>query len=68
MKKELVLEGFDREITQRFGHFEDDWFLKGIGNMKGTPSVNKKDITRRIFPIPTYALQANPNLKQNPGY
>ena len=68
IKKELVLEGFDREITQRFGHFEDDWFLKGIGNMKGTPSVNKKDITRRIFPIPTYAIQANPNLKQNPGY
>ena len=68
MKKELVLEGFDREITLRFGHFEDDWFLKGFGNMKGTPSVNKKDISRRIFPIPTYALQANPSLKQNPGY
>ena len=68
MKKELALEGFSREITIRFGHWEDDWFLKGIGNMKGVPSVNLKDTTRRIFPIPTYAMQSNPNLVQNPGY
>ena len=68
MKKELALEGFSREITIRFDHWEDDWFLKGIGNMKGVPSVNLKDTTRRIFPIPTYAMQANPNLTQNPGY
>ena len=68
MKKELALEGFSREITIRFNHWEDDWFLKGIGNMKGVPSVNLKDTTRRIFPIPTYAMQANPNLTQNPGY
>ena len=68
MKKELALEGFSREITIRFGHWEDDWFLKGTGNMKGVPSVNLKDTTRRVFPIPTYAMQSNPNLVQNPGY
>jgi hypothetical protein len=68
MKKELVLEGFSRAITIRFDHWEDDWFLKGIGNMKGSPSVNLKDTTRRFFPIPINALQSNSSLVQNPGY
>ena len=68
MKKELALEGFSREITIRFDHWEDDWFLKGIGNMKGEPSINKADITRRFLPIPINALQSNANLNQNPGY
>lgn len=68
MKKELALEGFSRAITIRFDHWEDDWFLKGIGNMKGSPSVNLKDTTRRFFPIPINALQSNSSLVQNPGY
>jgi hypothetical protein len=68
MKKELALEGFSRAITIRFDHWEDDWFLKGIGNMKGSPSVNLKDATRRFFPIPINALQSNSSLVQNPGY
>jgi len=67
-KKEMVLEGFSRAITIRFDKWEDDWFLKGIGNQKGVPSTNSKDQTRRIFPIPQGALDANPNLVQNPGY
>lgn len=67
-KKEMVLEGFSRAITIRFDKWEDDWFLKGIGNQKGMPSTNAKDQTRRIFPIPQGALDANPNLVQNPGY
>jgi hypothetical protein len=67
-KKEMALEGFSRATTLRFNKWEDDWFLKGIGNQKGVPSVNLKDETRRILPIPKGALDANPNLNQNPGY
>ncbi len=57
-KKELAMENHAREITIRFGHWEDDWFLR-TGN---------KEEFRRIYPIPQGQLQANPNLKQNPGY
>ena len=67
-KKEMALEGFSRATTIRFDKWEDDWFLKGIGNQKGVPSTNLKDVTRRILPIPQGALDANSNLKQNPGY
>jgi hypothetical protein len=57
-KKEMALENHAREITIRFGHWEDDWFLRD-GN---------KEEFRRIYPIPESQLQANPNLQQNPGY
>ncbi len=68
MKKELALEGFSRPITIRFGKWEDDWFLKGKGSQKGQPSKNFNDTYRRVFPIPVWVLQSNPNLVQNPGY
>ncbi len=68
IKKELALENHGRATTIRFGHWEDDWFLKGIGNQKGQPSVNFNEEFRRYYPIPTGALQANPSLQQNPGY
>jgi hypothetical protein len=58
VKKELAMENHAREITIRFGHWEDDWFLR-TGN---------KETFRRIYPIPVNQLQANPNLKQNSGY
>jgi len=58
IKKELAMENHAREITIRFGHWEDSWFLR-TGN---------KEEFRRIYPIPVNQLQANPNLKQNPGY
>ncbi|MEC7265039.1 MAG: RagB/SusD family nutrient uptake outer membrane protein, partial [Bacteroidota bacterium] len=58
IKKELALENHAREITIRFGHWEDDWFLK-TGN---------KEEFRRFYPIPQGQLQANPNLTQNQGY
>lgn len=67
-KKELAIENKARATTIRFGHWEDDWFLKGIGSQKGQPSQNFDDEFRRIYPIPFDALQANPNLTQNPGY
>lgn len=58
LKKELALENHAREITIRFGHWEDDWFLRN-GN---------KEEFRRFYPIPFQQLQSNPNLKQNEGY
>ena len=68
IKKELALEGFSRPTLLRFGRWEDDWFLKGIGTYAGVQTTNHKKVTRRIFPIPLSALQGNPNLVQNPGY
>ena len=67
-KKELAMENHARETTIRFGHWEDDWFLKGEGSQKGQPSQNFDDEFRRIYPIPQSALQANASLEQNPGY
>jgi len=58
IKKELAMENHAREITIRFGHWEDDWFLR-TGN---------KEEFRRFYPIPVNQLQSNPNLVQNPGY
>jgi len=68
IKKELALEGFSRPTLLRFGRWEDDWFLKGIGTYEGVQTTNHKKVTRRIFPLPISALQGNPNLVQNPGY
>jgi hypothetical protein len=68
IKKELALEGFARPTLLRFGRWEDDWFLKGIGTYEGVQTVNRKKVSRRIFPLPLGALQGNPNLVQNPGY
>jgi hypothetical protein len=57
IKKELALENHARNTTIRFGHYEDPWFLK-----------TDADPNKRWFPIPQDQLQANTNLKQNPGY
>ncbi len=57
MKKELAIENQARSITIRFGHWEDPWFMK-------TDAAPHK----RWYPIPENQLQANLNLKQNPGY
>lgn len=55
---ELVFEGHRRQDMIRFGHYED-------AREYVTGSIPK---TQELFPIPTSALNANPNLKQNPGY
>jgi len=52
IKKEFTMENYARETTMRFGHWEDDWFLRD-GN---------KEEFRRIYPIPTEQLQSNVNL------
>ena len=54
---ELNMEGHRRQDMIRFGTFLlPNWF-KGV-----SPEY------RKLFPIPTAALDANPNLKQNAGY
>ncbi|GAB2698438.1 RagB/SusD family nutrient uptake outer membrane protein [Mucilaginibacter koreensis] len=55
---ELVFEGHRRQDMIRFGHYEDprEFVTAPI------------PVTQRLFPIPTSAINANPNLKQNPGY
>jgi hypothetical protein len=54
---ELNMEGHRRQDMIRFGKF-----LLPHGFVQTTPAY------RMLFPIPTAALNANPALKQNPGY
>jgi starch-binding outer membrane protein, SusD/RagB family len=55
--RELYWESFRRTDLIRFGVFLKPWGLK--------PTDDPKNL---IFPIPSQALAANPNLKQNSGY
>ncbi|NJM80481.1 MAG: RagB/SusD family nutrient uptake outer membrane protein [Flavobacterium sp.] len=64
--RELMLEGHRRSDLIRFGKFTGGsylWPWKG-NTLNGSPIPN----TYNVFPIPLTALQANPNLTQNPGY
>lgn len=55
--RELYWERMRRTDLIRFGMFMKPWALKSAS-----------DATHLLFPIPSAALAANPNLKQNPGY
>ena len=55
--RELYWEVVRRTDLIRFGVFMKPWELKPAS-----------DATHLVFPIPSTALAANPNLKQNPGY
>ncbi len=55
--RELYWESYRRTDLLRFGVFLKPWGLK--------PSDDPKNL---VYPIPSQALAANPNLKQNPGY
>lgn len=55
--RELYWEAVRRTDLIRFGVFMKAWALKPAS-----------DATHLVFPIPSTALAANPNLKQNPGY
>ena len=64
--RELNLEGHRRSDLIRFGKFTGGsylWPWKGNA-LNGTAIPS----TYNLFPIPLSALQANPNLTQNPGY
>ena len=56
--KEFAWETWHRNDMIRFGKYEGTW---GIGKTNA-------DTYRRIFPIPSTAISANPNLVQNTGY
>jgi hypothetical protein len=62
MLKERGYEMYHEQIRRtdliRFDKFEDPWTSK-----------TNSDVTRRVFPIPQYAIEANPEmLQQNQGY
>lgn len=64
--RELNFEGHRRTDLIRFGKFTGGGYLwpwKG-GVVSGTSIPD----TYNLFPIPASALDANPNLTQNPGY
>lgn len=64
--RELGLEGVRRQDLIRFGRFTGATYLwpwKG-GILNGTSISSNYN----LFPIPASALQANPNLTQNPGF
>jgi hypothetical protein len=56
--REFVWEGWRRQDMIRFGHFGDKKQFKA-------PDA---DGHTKLFPVPTSAIQKNPNLTQNPGY
>ena len=56
--REFVWEGWRRQDLIRFGHFGDAKQFKAADPDKHT----------QLFPIPTSAIQKNPNLVQNPNY
>lgn len=55
--RELYWEGWRRNDLVRFGKFLDAWQEKPASGSE-----------RVLFPIPTPALLANPDITQNPGY
>ncbi len=55
--RELYWESVRRTDLIRFGVYTKPWGLKPVDDVKYI-----------LFPIPSQALAANPNLKQNPGY
>jgi starch-binding outer membrane protein, SusD/RagB family len=55
--REFVSENWHRNDMIRFGKYEDTWGFK-----------TDTDINKRLFPVPTTAIQLNPLLEQNDGY
>ena len=64
--RELNLEGHRRSDLIRFGMFTGGNYLwPWKGNIQNGAAIPD---TYKLFPIPSSALQANPNLTQNPGF
>lgn len=64
--RELNFEGIRRTDLIRFGKFTGGSYLwPWKGGVKDGTAI---PATYNVFPIPLTALQANPNLTQNPGY
>lgn len=58
--RELAWEGWRRNDMIRFGRYKSE----AIPNTR----VDESDGHTALFPIPSYAMDTNPNLVQNPGY
>ncbi len=64
--RELNFEGHRRSDLIRFGKFTGGSYLwPWKGNAQNGTSIPD---TYKLFPLPLTALDANPNLTQNPGY
>jgi hypothetical protein len=64
--RELNFEGHRRSDLIRFGKFTGGSYVwPWKGNVKDGTSIPDH---YNLFPIPLKAMQANPNLTQNPGY
>lgn len=64
--RELNFEGHRRTDLIRFGKFTGGSYIwPWKGGTKGGTSIPD---TYKLYPIPTTALQSNPNLTQNPGF
>ena len=64
--RELNFEGMRRQDLIRFNKFTGSAYLwPWKGGVKNGTSISDN---YKVFPIPSTALQANPNLKQNTGY
>lgn len=64
--RELNLEGHRRTDLIRFGMFTGNSYLwPWKGGVKEGTSIPE---AYKLYPIPSSALQANPNLTQNPGF
>jgi len=69
--REFIFEGKRRQDLIRFGKFEfgiPGWWDGNADYPDGSSGTINKDPSRRLFAIPGNALDANPNLVQNPGY
>lgn len=60
--REFSWEAWRRNDLIRFNEFEKEYPLPN-----DVLQMNK-DVTRRLYPIPSTELKLNPNLVQNPGY
>jgi hypothetical protein len=56
--REMFAEMTRRQDLIRFGKWEDAWWEKDAN----------PDVKYRVFPIPQVQIDANANLRQNPGY
>jgi hypothetical protein len=66
--REFYWECWRRNDLIRFGKFELEYPIPGdVAVPPYTPGMNK-DISRRIFPIPSTEMKLNAKLVQNPGY
>ncbi len=64
--RELYWEGFRRTDLIRYGKFTSATYLwPWKGGVKSGTGVQS---FRKLYPLPTSDLSANPNLDQNPGY